>query len=70
MHRKYATKSIRRIVTEHNEAAKPIAFSATDVPIKAWPGADAGGAVVWSIARVTAVTDVILDDYASFGGKT
>jgi quercetin dioxygenase-like cupin family protein len=47
-------QSVRRIVTKHNEAGKAVVFSADKAAIETWPGADAGGAVVWSTEKVPA----------------
>lgn len=45
---------VRRVVTKNNERGEAVLFSEDVAEIRRWPGADAGGATVWSTADVPA----------------
>ena len=48
------TTIIRRVVTKHDKSGKPVVASDGGVPVKPWPAAKAGDAVIWSTAAVPA----------------
>jgi len=54
MKNKQSVTQILRVVTQQNSSGKSVLHSVVKVPVKSWPAADAGDAIIWSTPMVPA----------------